>query len=425
MMCMKNDFLKYRWLVWLVMSGSLFCIPACQNHKEKTGTVEAVHQEVWTCSMHPEIIRDHPGNCPICGMVLVRKVEHAKTIMGLRLEELIQPADQYVVSSIPYRSVSVKEIRPVTEAIGTVGYDTRQISTISARVSGRIEKIYVHYRYQHVMQGEHIMDIYSPELQTAQQELLFLIRNDPDNLSLIGSAKHKLFLLGMTENELQQLIKTQTPILTVAVYSNYSGHLHEAGNSMPVTETAKEPMSSTFTEELSVKEGMYIQKGQVVFQIFNTDRCWILLNIFPGSQKIVQRGNPVHVIPETDPKKAFDAKIDFIEPFFRERDKTFIARIYFNNAQIGLPIGSKVKATITGKSVQSDWLPEQAVLSLGLDHIVFLKARGGFRAHRVQTGMVYQGRVEILSGLSPGDSVADNAQYLSDSEGFIKTNPEP
>jgi len=422
---MKNRLIGYRWLVLLGLTCGLFFCVSCKNTRKNPGTLEAGHSEIWTCSMHPEIIRDHPGNCPICGMVLVRKFDHAQTIHGIPLEELIQPANRYVVSAIPYCSLSVREIQPVTEAYGTVTYDTRQISTISARVSGRIEKIYVHYRYQHVMKGEHILDIYSPELQTAQQELLFLIRDDPANLSLIAAAKQKLLLLGMTDGELEQVIKTQKPILTVALYSNYSGHLHEAGNSMPVPENGGDPMGSVYTEELAVKAGMYIQKGQVVFQIFNTDKCWILVNIDPDAQKMVQKGNRVHVIPETDPAKAFDAQIDFIDPFFSEKDKTMMARIYFSNAQLALPVGSKVKAAITGKGIKSAWLPEQAVLSLGLDHIVFLKAGGGFLAHRVRTGIAYQGQLEILSGLSQKDSVAGNAQYLADSEGFIKANPEP
>jgi len=422
---MKKHIRFYIRLGLLVISASLTGLYACKNSSEKTGAVRVAPKEVWTCSMHPEIIREHPGNCPICGMVLIRKVDKANAITGVRLKELIRPADRFVVSSIPLTTVAVKEIRPIIEAFGTVNYDTRQISTISARVSGRIDKIYVHYRYQHVMKGERIMDIYSPELQTAQQELLFLVSNDPDNTSLIGAAKQKLLLLGMKDNEIQQLVSTKKPVLTVAVYSDYSGHLHEAGNSMPVTESGTVQMNSTLTEELPVKEGVYIQKGQVIFQIFNTDKCWILLNIFPGSQKMVQLGNPVNIIPETAPKKAFSASIDFIEPFFREKDKTFIARIYFDNARMQLPIGSQVKATIVGKAVKSGWLPEEAVLSLGLQHIVFIQAEGGFKAHVVKTGMVYQQQIEVLSGLSQTDSVAGNAQYLADSEGFIKTNKAP
>jgi Cu(I)/Ag(I) efflux system membrane fusion protein len=275
------------------------------------------------------------------------------------------------------------------------------------------------------MRGEHIMDIYSPELQTAQQELLFLIKNDEENISLINASKQKLRLLGMNEREVQRLLKEQKLLATVAVYSNYGGHLHEAGNTMPGTVSGDGVMSSTTTEELPVKEGMYLQKGQVVFQIFNTDRSWVLLNIFPTAQKMVSIGNRVNIVPEAAPEKTFHAQIDFIEPFFREKEKTFIGRVYFNNAQTQLPIGSQVRATITGDLIRAAWLPREAVLSLGLNQVVFKKADGGFKAHLVRTGMIYQNQVQVLSGLSEKDSVAVNAQYLEDSEGFIKSNDKP
>jgi Cu(I)/Ag(I) efflux system membrane fusion protein len=420
---MKNHFRIYVRLGLLAVSVILLCLQACKNKKAKTET--AVQKEIWTCSMHPEIIRDQPGSCPICGMTLIKKLSKSAVVTGVRLEELLQPADRFVVSSIPITGLSVREVRPVVEAFGTISYDTREINTISARVSGRIEKIYVHYRYQHVMKGEHILDLYSPEIQTAQQELLFLVKNDPDNVSMINAAKQKLLLFGMNEREVQQMIKAQKPLSTVAVYSNYSGHLHEAGNSMPGAVSGVGQMNSTTTEELPVKEGMYLQKGQVVFQIFSTDRSWVLLNIFPAAQKIVSKGNRVNIVPETAPEKAFDAQIDFIEPFFREREKTFIARVFFNNAQRHLQIGSQVKATITGNVLRAGWLPREAVLSLGLDQVVFKKVDGGFKAHAVQTGLVYQNRVQVLSGLTQMDSVAVNAQYLADSEGFIKTNHQP
>jgi membrane fusion protein, copper/silver efflux system len=404
----------------LVLLATLFSLTACKNKKEKTEAV--VQKEVWTCSMHPEIIRDKPGSCPICGMTLIKKESEAAALKGVRLEELLQPADRFVISSIPVTALSEREVKPELEAFGTVSYDTREINTISARVSGRIEKIYVRYRYQHVMKGELIMDIYSPELQTAQQELLFLIKNDSLNRSLINAAEQKLLLMGMNEKELQKLIQIRKPLPTVAVYSNYTGHLHEAGNSMPGTPQGGAQMSSTVTEELAVKEGMYLQRGQVVFQIFNTDRSWVLLNIFPAVQKMVRIGNPVNIIPETAPEKTFAAKIDFIEPFFRDKEKTFIARVYFNNTKARLPVGSQVKGTIAGDVIFADWLPREAVLSLGLNQVVFKKVNGGFKAHAVQTGLVYQNHIQVLSGLGKSDSVASNAQYLEDSEGFIKTN---
>lgn len=412
-----------RFILWIGFS-LLVCI-SCRNPSHIKQPAPAVQKEVWTCSMHPEIIRDQPGNCPICGMELIKKVEHAAAVRGIRLDELLQPTDRFVVSSIPLAGLTNRNVQPEIKAWGTVNYDTRQVNTLSARVSGRIEKIYVRFRYQHVMKGQRLLDIYSPELLTAQQELLFLIQEDPGNVSLIHAAKQKLLYLGMNEKELQQVIDSKKPALTIPIYSNYSGHLHESGNTMPGEDNVSGKMNASVTEELPVKEGTYVEKGQVIFQIFNMDRCWVLLNIFPETQKLVKKGNPVNIIPETAPEKAFRAKIDLIEPFFRDNNKTVTARVYFNNTTLQIPVGSQVKGVIAADALAANWLPRTAVLSLGYGRVVFIRTEGGFKAHKIETGVVSPDWVQVLSGLDTADSVAANAQYLADSEGFIKSNDQP
>src|SRR5688572_5055364 len=154
---------------------SIIFLTACKN--KKLAVLEnAQKKELWTCSMHPEIIRDKPGACPICGMDLIKKVENATALTEIMLNDLLQPTDRFVVSSIPVTTIKRGSEQIEVEALGTVAYDTRLVNTISARVSGRIEKLYVKYRYQQVMKGQRIMDIYSPGLLTAQQELLFLLK---------------------------------------------------------------------------------------------------------------------------------------------------------------------------------------------------------------------------------------------------------
>jgi membrane fusion protein, copper/silver efflux system len=375
--------------------------------------------------MHPEIIRDHPGACPICGMDLIRKVDDAVAINNIRLDDLLQPTDRFVVSTVPVTTIQQKEEPIEVDALGTVAYDTRLVNTISARVSGRIEKLYVKYRYQHVMMGQKIMDIYSPDLLASQQELLFVIKNDPSNTSLISAARQKLLLLGMSENQLQQIIRTGKPSLTVSIYSNHTGHIHEAGNTMPgENENADNQRMdiSRITEDLSIKEGMYVEKGQNIFQLYDVSRSWVLLNIFPENLSLVKKGDAVRIIPETSPNKDFRAQIDFIEPVYRKENKTLTARVYFNNSKLQIPVGSQVKATIFANNRTANWLPKDAVLSLGIDKVVFIKQSGGFKAHKVETGLAYKDIIQIVSGINPTDSVAVNAQFLTDSESFIKAN---
>ena len=406
-------------IIFLIL---LVIFASCNNNKDRNdGYKEAATKESYTCAMHPEITRERPGKCPICGMELVKKEADAKRIAGVELESLLKPTNEFVVSSIPVTTIQKREEQIEIEALGNIAYDTRQVGSISARVSGRIEKLYVKYRYQKITRGQHILDIYSPELITAQQNLLFLLKNDAGNTVLIEAAKEKLLLLGMDNQQLQKIIQSGQPSLTVAVYSSYTGHIHEAAKGdIMKPELGLMKDVSLITEELSLKEGMYVQKGQSVFTVFNPDRAWAVLNIYAENQALVRNGNTVRVVPETVPTKDFRAMIDFIEPFYRKESKTLTARVYFDNRKLKIPIGSQVRATIFGNTKDAYWLPREAVLSLGIDKLVFKKSGDGFKAHKINTGITHKNRIQVLDGINETDSVAVNAQYLMDSESFIK-----
>ena len=384
----------------------------------------AAGKQLYRCPMHHEIVRDKPGNCPICGMDLVPFGGEENVITDVNLNTLLRPTNIYVISTIPVTTIQQSEEQIEVEALGTVQYDTRAIGSISSRVGGRIEKLYLKYTFQDVNKGQRVMDIYSPELLTAQQNLLFLIKNDPANTSFINAAKEKLLLLGMSNDQLQQVIQSQKPSFTVPVYSNYGGHVHDA-LSMNTAMSSSSSMNSTepvTTRELMLKEGMYVQKGQTLLSVYNPHKLWAVLNIYSDNQSLVKVGSPVRIVPEAAPGKNFRAKIDFIEPFFREGSKTLTARVYFENREMNMPVGSQIKATIFGNELKADWLPKDAVISLGLDKIVFKKYGNVFKALKVKTGTIYKDKVQILEGLTPYDAVAANAQFLMDSESFIKVN---
>jgi len=337
------------------------------------------------------------------------------------LPTLLRPTNSAVLSAVPVTALQQSSQSLSINALGKVDYDSRRIQTISARVSGRIEKLYVRYRYQHVHTGDKIMDIYSPGLITAQQELLFILHNDPGNTTLLDAARTKLALLGMDAQQLQQVIQSGKPLYKVTVYSRYTGHIHEAaGMSEPGGSAAAPTDVSREAGELPLKEGMYIQKGQTVFQLYNTDRCWIILNLFAGSSSLVKTGSPVTITPETDPDKPFQATIGYIEPFYRDNSKTLTARVYFDNSSRQLPVGSPVKAAIGATTGPGSWLPLEAVLSLGLHQVVMKKENGIFQVTAVQTGITTGSLIQITGGLGVQDSVAANARFLMDSESFIK-----
>ena len=243
------------------------------------------------------------------------------------------------------------------------------------------------------------------------------LKNDPTNIPLINAAKQRLLLLGMTSSQLQNVIAKHKARYTVSVYSNYTGHVHEAGG---MNQPSEQTGTSSMTEELSLKEGMYVTVGQPVLRIYNTENSWVTLNLFPDNNNLIKVGTPVTIIPGTAPDKKFNAAISFIEPFYRNNSKTITARVYFNNAVLQLPVGSQVKGVININTKFSEWLPRQAVLSLGLNKVVLLKDRGAFKVHAVKTGITANDLIQVTDGLSNQDSVAANAQFLMDSESFLK-----
>jgi Cu(I)/Ag(I) efflux system membrane fusion protein len=387
------------------------------QHEEKTAA-----KETYTCPMHPQIIKDKPDSCPVCGMDLVKKTAAGEKVEDITLNDLLRPSNQYVLSGIPTVHIQERDEPVEITAYGFITYDTRQAGTVSTNVAGRIEKLYVKFRYQKVSKGQKIMDLYSPELLTAQQNLLFLLQHDAGNQPLISAARQKLLLLGMSNQQLDQVIKNGKPAFTVSIYSGYSGHIHESSAAEAMQQQTQTGMKdvSLITEELPLKEGMYVTKGQNLFVIYNPTKAWAVLNIFSGQAGMVKVGDKVRISPETAPDKDFRAAFSFMEPFYRPDSKTATARVYFNNPNMGIPIGSQVKAVIFAGARSARWLPEESVLTLGLDKVVFIKKDDAFVAHKIEAGIVNNHLIQVLNGLTEKDEVAANAQYLVDSESFIK-----
>jgi membrane fusion protein, copper/silver efflux system len=299
----KSIILKLFAFVFAIASFTLIACNSNLNNKKVSTNSDT--EDIYTCPMHPQIIRHEPGNCPICGMPLVKKENAKREITDISLSTVLQSNNNTVISSIPVTTIQFSQQEIKLEGLGSVNYDTRFMKTISSRVGGRIDKLYVKYRYQPIHAGDKVMDIYSPELLTGQQNLLFLVKNDPANTTLINAAKQRLLLLGMTKNQLQKIISTGETIFSVTVYSPYSGHVHEAGNM-----NSSEPVNPVdVTDELSIKEGMYVEKGQPVFQVNNMNNVFVNLNFFPGENSLIKVGTPVTIVAETVADKKIFPKL--------------------------------------------------------------------------------------------------------------------
>ena len=397
----------------------IFLLLAACNERPKPAAVQQQEQAaVYTCPMHSQIHEDHPGNCPICGMTLVKKSGQPSEQAGISLETVLKPVNSAVISHVPIISPTEKVIADTIEADGYLDFDTRTFNNIAARFSGRIEKLYIKYAFQEIHKGQRILDIYSPEIVTAQQNLLFLNRNSPDESSLISSAKQKLLLLGMTNGQITQIIKSGKVLYSLPVYSPYEGHVHDVAHSQMPSNNSPVP---DFAQNmpLAIKEGMYVEKGQTLFNVVNPHQLWAVLKIKPADVNSLKKGETVSVnIP--DQQMTMNGKIDFIEPVFQRGDLSTSIRVYLSNHQHGMKVGSLIKGSIAIAAKRGIWLPQTAIIRLGQTTIVWLKDGASFRAHQIKTGSSNGNHVQVRGGLSPADNVAENAQYLFDSDSFIQ-----
>lgn len=400
---------------------SILLFSACSNNQPKTKTV-VKSMVKYTCPMHPQVIEDHPGNCPICGMKLVKKSGEASEGAGIDLNTVLQPVNSTAISEVSSIVPQQRSVPLTIRADGYLDFDTRTFNNIAARFSGRIEKLYIKYAFEEIHKGERIMDIYSPEMVTAQQDLLFLLKNSSSESGLLNAAKQKLLLLGMTGSQLSQVERTGKVFYRLPVYSPYNGHVHDMPHSQ-MGSFNEENASAAFANNLQlvVKEGMYVEKGQTIFNVVDPHHLWAVLKIGQADLRQVKIGQPVTIRLSDVPEVSLDGEVDFIEPALRPGDKTTSVRVYLHNMDHSLRVNSLVKATIQTGYANGLWIPQTSVIDLGTRKIVWLKQGAVYHAHEVAARIVNADSVMIKRGITSSDTIAADAQYLSDSESFIKT----
>ena len=373
--------------------------------------------EVYTCSMHPQIIRDKPGTCPICGMELVRKLMPGEELMASAdLNQLTKPTNASVVSSIRTISPIIKTLDVKSEAKGVIAHDTRKVITLSARYGGRIEKLYVRYNQQEIRKGQKIMEVYSPELVTAQRELLYVLENDADNIQIVTLAKQKLSLLGMTDAQLNTLISSKTESNSFAIYSPTDGYImdHILAN------TTMEGNSNA-ASELRIREGKYITSGESLFTVVSHSDLWAEFNIYQRDAPTIKLSDPLNISVDKDAGQSMQLSVSFIQPYIKGGENFMKVRAYLTNQHRHYHAGQLVTATFT-TSVNSMWIPMTAIIDLGTQTAVFIKQSGAFMPRAISRGNQTDDLIEVLDGIQSTDSIAYNAQFMVDSESFIHIN---
>ncbi len=408
---------------------------ACNSKQEKAGGEhehaghDMSHKNeaiVYTCPMHPEIIRNQPGACPVCGMDLVQKGV-LENVGELGLGAIVEPVNETVIGNAKVTVPVKKAIASTVEAKGYITYNPKNTFSVSSRYSGRIDKLYVKYNFQEVTKGQKIMDIYSPDLLTAQQNYIFLLNNnEEEEAALLNASIQKLRLLGMTEEQVKHLQKTRKAEYLVSIYAPASGHIHQMSNldelTMPVMPMAESAVMGT-AQEFNIREGIYVKKGETVFNIISLSQVWVILKIYPQDVAKLKVGQPVEIVSEIAPDNPISAKISFIEPVLEKDSKFISARVYLDKCDHHIfKIGSLVHANINTGQHQGLWIPISAMLDLGNSNaIVFKKAQNHFKTYKVTAGTKLNKEVNILDGLTEADTIATDAWYMIDSESFVLT----
>ncbi len=426
-------------------------------------SAEAAQQ--YTCGMHPMIITDEPGLCPICNMELTplksadsgaaaippgeRKIKYwvapmdptfirdepGKSPMGMDLVPVYE--DEAVTGSIisidPVTSQNMgvrltpvvrKNLSRTVRTVGLVGYEEPRQFSVNSKVDGWVERLYVNETGQFVKKGSALLDIYSPALVSAQEEFL-LARNNSQSLvkspfpsisegaqRLLESSRRRLKLWEISDRQIARLEKSGEVAKTLTLYATYDGIVNMK----------------------MVREGQYIKKGMELLMLSDISKVWVYADIYEYEMPWVKVGQKADILLPyvgTDPIKS---EVSFIYPFVEPKTRTIKARFDIENPDFTLKPEMYVNVRLETEPVENALtVPVEAVLYSGERQTVFVAlGEGKFEPRLVKTGVQSEeGEIEIVQGLLEGEQVVVSAQFMLDSESKLREaiqkmlNPEP
>ena len=359
---------------------------------------------------------------------------HDSTKVNQAIVQISRPSNQVVLSSQKTILLSRNLSKQTVTGSGYIAFDERRNNKVAVRTSARIEKLYVKYNYQYVKKGERIAELYSPELNTFQEEYLFLLQSGED--SLAAKAKQKLKLLGLSESQIQRIEKSSTVTNTIVITSPMDGFIRFS--SEPASQAEMKPSSkmggmntasasnaeSQITSSDQIREGAYITKGQTLFVVNDARHVWVILSVGIDSQTELQKGSPITLYPEGQ-LDSINARIDLLEPIYQDKQRFAQARIYLDNKGHKLKINSLVRSKVLIKT-EALTIPLSSVYDLGSRKIVWVKTDttttgiGLFEPRTVMTGMSSNNLIEIINGLQGDEEIALDAGYMLDSESILR-----
>ncbi len=304
---------------WLLIPSQNRQAPTKDGSPLSMGRAEHSNQ-MWTCSMHPQIQRPGPGSCPICGMDLIPVGGSGAGLTGLRQLELSPAATALL--NIQVRPVERRFVTADVRMVGKIEYDETRLKRITAWIPGRLDRLYVDYTGVQVNEGDHLVYIYSPELYSAQQELIQTARAARDRgqelprsplgrFDLLESSREKLRLMGLTETQVREIEQQDQPLSHLTIYA---------------------PIGGIVIEKFK-KEGDYVRTGEQIYSVVDLSRVWVQLDAYESDLAWLRYGQEVSFFTEAYPGERFMGRIAFIDPVLDDRTRTVKVRVNVENPE--------------------------------------------------------------------------------------------
>jgi Cu(I)/Ag(I) efflux system membrane fusion protein len=387
--------------------------PAAES---ETGEFQfAVGDTVWTCSMHPQVRESGPGQCPICGMDLIPLVEEeegAATGRQFTISEAGKKLMEIETSEVERRPVAVEVRLP-----GMVAYDETEVARIAAWVPGRIDRLHIDYTGATVAAGEPMVELYSPQLIAAQEELLqsaAAASNAPPGpagesaRATLDAVRERLALWGLADAQIDAIEKRGTAEPHVTILA---------------------PMGGTVVEK-SVTEGTYVSAGTPIYTIADLSNVWVELSAYESDLPWMRVGLPVDFATDALPGTAFHGTISFIDPVLDPGTRTARVRVDAPNEDGRLKPGMFARAIVRsdlGVGERPLVVPASAPLLTGKRAVVYVEVPGAetptYEGREVVLGPRAGDYYVVVSGLKAGDRVVTKGNFKIDSALQIHAQP--
>nr|WP_320132045.1 efflux RND transporter periplasmic adaptor subunit [uncultured Holophaga sp.] len=377
---------------------------------------EAPKKTMYQCPMHPQIIQDHPGTCPICGMDLVPMEAggheesghpHSHELPEGHAGITIDPQRQQLIGLRTEAAIEAP-LGGGLRATGKVTADETRVRKVNVKVEGFVEKLYVAYTGMAVTRGAPLFSYYSPEFVSAQEEYLLALKT------------RKALASGSLQGSGSDLLEAARRRLTLWDVPADTIHRLEETGQVQRALVLRSPIAGVVTAK-NVVEGARLTPAELPFEITDLSRVWVMADIYDTELSRVKIGTPAEVSLGAYPGRSFRGRVAFIDPVMNPATRTARVRIEVPNPKGELKpemFGDVTLETGTRKALT---VPLDAVLDAGQSKVVFVAlGEGHFEPRKVTVGATGGERIEITSGLKPGEEVVVRANFLVDSESRLK-----